>query len=129
METGRILVRENLGVVIEIGNAVDCTKVGRPGLPSFQHRLRRLQELQRRAEWCHSSQLRFWMTDAQDITLMHNDFLRVSAQRMPGRVRSRRVVRACHAVAIVLQTVTAFFAMLAAFADATDANQITLTKT
>lgn len=51
MAPGRILGHENLGVIIEVGAAVDHIKVGGPRLFAIQHRLRVLRELREGSWW------------------------------------------------------------------------------
>lgn len=55
---------------------------------------------------------------------MHHDLLRIAAEGMTGCVGGEAVVGAGHAVAIVLQPLVAFGAVLAAVDDAADAHQI-----
>jgi len=69
-------------------------------------------------------QLLLGMADAQDVTFMHHDVLRVAAERPARCVRGREVVGADHAVAIVFQAGFAVVTMFAAVDDATDTNQI-----
>ena len=64
------------------------------------------------------------MRDTKHVSLVHDDLLRISTERVARRVRRRGVVRANHVVAVVLETDAAVLALFAAIDDAADADKV-----
>src|SRR5690606_25114667 len=93
----------------------------RPYLPVAQRRIGRNAGTQQRRD---SGQLCLWMAYTQHVALVHDDLLRVPAQRMAGCIGSRAVVRGDHMVAVILQPIAAVLAVLATVDHTANTNQV-----
>src|SRR5690606_14267859 len=97
----------------------------RTHLPVTQWRIGRNA---RAKQGCHRRQLRFRVANTQNVTLMHNDLLRIATQCMARRIFSGRVISRHHRIAIILEAVLAFTATLAAIHDTPDPDEIPFFK-
>src|SRR5690606_41089644 len=75
-------------------------------------------------QWRNGSQLRLRMTDAQHITFVYDNLLRIATQGVPGFIFRGPVIGGHHAVAIIFVALFAFLAVLAAVNNAAHTDEV-----